>query len=127
MGINQSILYQILARAARSQGQGQITYGDLSNQYRAITQDWHDPHGSWDEPLGDLNNDLDALGWPPLSVVVVLQESREPGGRFWQSSPNVPARPRNDLERTILYGQILAQVQVAPWPTEIPTEPLISK
>ena len=114
-------LYAILADVARRRGQ--LTYGQLSQRYHDDTEDWHEPHGSWDFPLGELNRVLHAVGWPPLSAVVVLQGTGEPGGRFWESSPNIPPRPSDGLTRTTLYAQVLAQVHAAHWPVAIPTAP----
>ncbi len=121
MDIDLHHLYAVLAPVARNQGQ--ITYGDLSQRYYDRTQDWHEPHGSWDEPLGELNRLLHSGGWPPLSAVVVLQKEREPGGKFWESSPNIPRRPANDVARIALYGQILAQLHAADWPEIMPLAP----
>lgn len=121
MDIDLEDLYAILAAVARNQGQ--ITYGQLSQRYYDRTQDWHEPHGSWDEPLGELNRILHAVRWPPLSAVVVLQDVGEPGGRFWESSPNIPARPADDVARIARYGQILRQVHEADWPAAIPNAP----
>lgn len=119
--MNFDVLYTILAEVA--QNQGQLTYTDLSQAYLAQTQDWHEPHGSWDQPLGQLNLMLHGVGWPPLSAVVVLQATSEPGGGFWQSSPNVPPRPANDVARIALYGQLLGQVHAAQWPAVMPLAP----
>src|SRR4051794_25468775 len=114
-------LYAILAEVARNHGQ--MTYGQLSQRYFDATQDWHEPHGSWDTPLGELNRILHALRWPPLSAVVVLQEVGEPGGGFWESSPNIPARPADEIARIALYSRILRQVHEANWPDTTPLAP----
>ena len=111
-------LYAILVQAARCKGQ--ITYSELSNAYLEATGDWHEPHGSWDAPLGEINVATHSAGLPALSAVVVLKESREPGGLFWGSSPNVPAKPSNEVARIALYGQILGQVHAATWPEALP-------
>jgi hypothetical protein len=92
----------------------------LSQRYHEETGDWHEPHGSWDVPLGEVNVALHAANLPPLSAVVVLQETREPGGRFWGSSPNVPNRPADEVARIAVYGQLLGQVHAANWPAEMP-------
>lgn len=110
-------LYAILVEVAASRMQ--ITYGELSQRYHVQTGDWHEPHGSWDEPLGEVNIALHATGLPPLSAVVVLQDTREPGGRFWGSSPNVPNRPGDQVARITAYGQILAQVHDTNWPVTL--------
>ncbi len=119
--INLEDLYTILAPVAISKGQ--ITYGQLSDRYYERTHELYEPHGTWDEPLGRLNKELDAIRWPPLSAVVVLKETREPGNGFWESSPNIPARPSDDMARITLYSQILRQVHSAPWPVTKPIAP----
>ncbi len=111
-------LFAILSQVARDQGQ--ITYGDLSRLYHEATGEWHEPFGSWDVPLGEINVALHNAGLPALSAVVVLQETREPGGRFWESSPNIPARPRNEVARIAAYGRILHDVHAANWPAALP-------
>jgi len=122
MDINLDDLYAILAEIARNQDQ--ITYGQLSQRYYDRTQDWHEPHGSWDEPLGELNQILHNVGWAPLSSVVVLDDdNREPGGGFWASSPNIPARPTNNIARIAQYGQLLGLVHGELWPAAVPTSP----
>jgi hypothetical protein len=115
------VLYTILADIARTQNI--ITYGQLSQEYCDRTGEWHEPHGTWDEPLGELNRLVYRFGWPAISSVVVLQDSHEPGGKYWGSSPNVPARPSNQVARIALYGQLLSAVHAAPWPVTIPTAP----
>ena len=119
--MNLDILYQILAVVATNRSQ--ITYSKLSQLYSDRTQEWHEPHGSWDEPLGELNRTLHETGWPPLSAVVVLKESGEPGGLFWGSSPNVPERSVDGIERIAAYSQILGTVHDSAWPEEIPVAP----
>ena len=118
-------IYTILAAIARNGTL--LTYGGLSASYHEATGDWHEPHGSWDEPLGQLNQMLYAAGWPALSAVVVLQANGggfgEPGGGFWESSPNVPARPANADARTAQWGQLLNAVYAANWPNVMPTTP----
>lgn len=116
--MNSEILYSILAEVASRKAQ--ITYRELSRRYYEQTQERYEPHGSWDQPLGELNRRLDGHGLPPLSAVVVLQETMEPGGRFWASSPNIPPQPENDLSRIERYAQLLGQVHAADWPAELP-------
>lgn len=111
-------LYTLLVEVARNRRQ--ITYGELSQRYHEQMGDWYEPHGSWDEPLGDVNIALHAAGLPPLSAVVVLQDTREPGGRFWGSSPNVPDRPSDQMARIAAYGELLGQVHDVNWPVTLP-------
>ena len=119
--IDVEVLYSILAGVARNQRQ--ITYGELSQAYFDRTQEWHEPHGTWDEPLGEVNRLVHETGWPAISSVVVMQDTKEPGGRYWGSSPNVPARPSNSVARIARYGQLLSAVHAAPWPEGIPVGP----
>jgi len=118
MAVDLEHLYAILAPVARNQSQ--ITYGQLSEEYFQRTEERHDPHGTWDAPLGELNRILHTVRWPSLSAVVVLQDGREPGGGFWESSPNIPRRPGNEIDRIMSYAAILRQVHAAPWPEAIP-------
>src|SRR5215207_8316490 len=111
-------LYAILVQVARRRGQ--ITYTDLSNAYQEAAGEWHEPHGSWDGPLGEVNVAAHSAGLPALSAVVVLKETREPGGLFWGSSPGVPVKPRDEVTRIGLYGQILGRVHAATWPETLP-------
>jgi hypothetical protein len=119
--VNLDDLYAVLADVARNRSL--ITYGQLSQRYYDATTHWLEPHGSWDVPLGQLNRTLHVIQWPPLSAVVVLHESGEPGGGFWESSPNIPPRPSDALDRTALWARILNEVYAAHWPATLPTAP----
>jgi hypothetical protein len=97
------------------------TYGELSRAYHARTGDWFEPHGSWDAPLGYLNNRLYvAIRAPALSALVILQNTNEPGGRFWGCAPNVPKRPQNDIARLFEWNRILKDVLAYQWPPILP-------
>jgi hypothetical protein len=112
--VNLDDLYMILrtwALAGRPQ-----TYKRLSEAYQAQTGDWLHWHGSWDEPLGAINNRLAAVGAPALSAVVILLDQNEPGGEFWGCAPNVPPRPRTDHARLAEWTRILNEVRAYPWP-----------
>lgn len=111
-------LYVILRTWAS--GKGPQTYGDLSHAYQARTGVWFEPHGSWDKPLGDLNNRLAVIGAPALSALVILKEANEPGGKFWGCAPNVPRRPSNEIDRLNKWSGIVEEVQSYPWPENLP-------
>lgn len=96
------------------------TYTQLSNSYHALTGIWFEPHGSWDAPLGELNELLALAGAPALSALVVLQETSEPGDGFWGSASNVPLRPRKDIDRLSEWSRIAAAVIKHPWPSSLP-------
>ncbi len=123
--MNFDAIYAVLAAVARDETL--LTYGDLSTRYHDETGDWHEPHGSWDAPLGELNQMLHAIDWPPLSAVVVLQARGggfgEPGGGFWESSANMPARPADADARTAQWGHLLRNMYEAEWPDAMPTTP----
>lgn len=101
---------------------GQIhTYTELSWQYKARTGDWFEPHGSWDAPLGALNQRLDGIRAPALSALVVLnKEPPEPGGGFWGCAPNVPPRPKSDMQRLVTWQAIVKAVYAYRWPSSLP-------
>jgi hypothetical protein len=111
-------LYEVLRQWAVG-GKPQ-TYGDLSRAYHARTGDWYEPHGSWDGPLGELNNRLAVVGAPALSALVILQDGNEPGGRFWGCAPNVPRRPQNDIARLAEWDRIVKAVLAYRWPAMLP-------
>ena len=122
MAIDVDRIYRILSVEARNQRT--LTYLGLSQSYAAATGEWHEPHGSWDAPLGELNQSLHDVSWPPLSAVVVLERTQRPGGLFWGSADSVPALQAN--EREDAYVAILNEVFAAPWPNEFPSEPPLS-
>jgi len=111
-------LYVVLRKWAS--GKGPQSYTDLSHKYQARTGDWFEPHGSWDKPLGELNNRLATIGAPALSALVILQGANEPGGGFWGCAPNVPRRPSNEIERLEEWNRIVAEVRAYPWPDILP-------
>lgn len=96
------------------------SYSDLSKAYHKLTDDWFEPHGSWDNTLGTINNRLSKIGAPALSVLVILKEENEPGGEFWGSAPNVPERPRNELARVTEWNRIVKDVCAYDWPELLP-------
>ncbi len=96
------------------------TYKDLSLAYQARTGDWFPYHGTWDAPLGEINQRLAAIDAPALSALVILQGKNEPGGGFWGCAPNVPYRPKNEAERTAAWSLILNEVTTYSWPPMLP-------
>lgn len=97
------------------------SYTNLSEVYRAKTGDWYEPHGSWDTPLGQLNNALANAGAPAISALVILKEANEPGGNFWGCAPNVPERPKDDITRLLEWNKILNNIFVYQWSDSIPS------
>lgn len=95
-------------------------YTQLSHDYHARTANWFEPHGSWDVPLGELNSHLAAVGAPALSALVILQGKNEPGAGFWGCAPNVPHRPRNDIQRLTEWSRIVQVVIGFNWPPVLP-------
>jgi hypothetical protein len=97
------------------------TYTELSLAYQARTNDWFEPHLSWDVPLGELNQHLyDAIEAPAISALVVLKAAQEPGGNFWGCAPNVPARPATDVARLAEWARIVKDVHAYRWPSALP-------
>lgn len=119
---NLDALYVVL-RAWAVAKPGQIhPYSELSRQYHARTGDWFEPHGSWDAPLGALNQRLhEVANAPALSAVVVLKKDPpEPGGGFWGSAANVPPRPKSDTQRLVTWSKVVAMVFAYAWPPALP-------
>jgi hypothetical protein len=117
--IDLDIVYEILVSAAKTPDRP-FTYSDLSERYQESTGEYHEPYGSWDAPLGDVNRRVANAGLPPLSVIVWLKETYQPGGGFWGASPNAPARPKNERERDALLLRLLNEVWAANWPAALP-------
>jgi uncharacterized protein (DUF433 family) len=120
MAIDVNELYVILREVARRGGI--VSYEDLSRLYHKSTGEWHEPHGTWDVPLGRLNRQTNADGLPPISAVVTYKRQSEdedwspPGAGFWQSSPAVPPRPPTAEERLRVWYEFLRRVHAVPWP-----------
>jgi hypothetical protein len=119
MDPNLDDLYLVL-RGWAQKTPADTTYTALSHAYQARTGDWFEPHGSWDGPLGELNDRLHAIGAPALSVLVVLKATGEPGGNFWGCAPNVPPRPKKDIDRVAEFARICKEVLAYPWPAQLP-------
>ena len=117
-GIDLEVLYTILREAARKKKP--ITYGTLSQVYTQKTGMWREPHGTWDYPLGALNNWLHRAGLPAITVLVVTAETMEPGSGFWGSCPLVPARSTDGGERLAACVRIQAEVYNTRWPFSLP-------
>lgn len=96
------------------------TYTQLSHEYYKKTGVWFEPHGSWDAPLGELNNLLASASAPAISALVVLQETKEPGDGFWGCASNVPSRPKKDIDRLAVWSHIVKNVIVFNWPIALP-------
>lgn len=121
MDINISMLYEILREVVRQgnidENKGLITYGDVSKEYEILTGVNHSPHGTWDVPLGQINNICNNHGLPPISAVVVLSDTHVPGNGFWGCAPNVPNKPLDENEALSTWLDIWKrEVLSADWP-----------
>ena len=111
------VVYKILAAWAK---QKQVkTYKDLSHAYALETGVGFEAHGTWDDPLGAINNIVVRWGAPAISSLVVLQSTFEPGGGFWGCAANVPARPKADEERLKVLTEIQKAVHAYAWPATL--------
>ena len=113
-------LYEVLRQWATVGKGAPQTYTQLSQDYKARTGEWFEPHGSWDAPLGELNQLLASIGAPALSALVVLQETREPGDGFWGCASNVPSRPKKNIDRLAEWSGIVSKIVDFEWPTTLP-------
>lgn len=96
------------------------TYSQLSHDYGALTGEWFEPHGSWDAPLGELNNLLASIGAPALSALVILNDTKEPGDGFWGCAPNVPPRPKREIDRLTVWSGIVGDIGKFNWTASLP-------
>ena len=115
-----NILYVILRQFA--QQHLTRTYCQLSEAYRDRTKVWFEPHGSWDWPLDEINKRLDAATprRPPISAVIINQETRHPGGGFWGCCSRTHRVLRNNAERGDEHIMILNEVYDTDWPAHLP-------
>jgi hypothetical protein len=72
--------------------------------------------------LGELNKLLASVGAPALSALVFLQETKEPGDGFWDCAPNVPHRPKKDIDRLTEWSHIVTAIGNYNWPTKLPSK-----
>lgn len=120
------ILYRILVSTARRHNT--MFYEDVSTAYERETGIWYHFHGTWDEPLGEINTILSQQQprLPALSAVVVkkpgpgVMEQPLPGGRFWGCCVTVPERPRSRDRQIEVWSGILNEVYAIVWPDELP-------
>jgi hypothetical protein len=118
MKVSVEIIYEILIKW--SQSKTTKTYTELSSEYHAITNEWFEPHGSWDDPLGKLANVLSVASAPPLTSLVILKGQNEPGGDFWGCAPNVPSRPKKTLTRMNEWMRMVNECYSYNWPISMP-------
>lgn len=111
-------LYAVLVKWARNNKRG--TYAELSRDYEVRTGESFSPHGSWDQPLGEVNRRLAAASAPALTAIVVRGDTGRPGGNFWGCASNVPSRPRSELDRETVWGSIIDAVSAYDWPRNLP-------
>ena len=116
--IDLAVLYGVLRGVATSKGI--ISHEDLSRLYHEATGNWHEPQGSWDVSLAELNGHSRAAGLPPISAVVAGRPRRDdnfepPTSGFW-GSPGVPAMPRKAADRLLVWMGFVNLTHQAAWP-----------
>jgi hypothetical protein len=115
---DEDITYDILRQIAIDRTTR--TYGELSQLYLDRTRIWFEPHGSWDQVLDRINKRLEARNLPPLSAVIVNQETQEPGGGFWGCCARTRNPPRRAEDRRLEHIVILNEVYDVSWPATLP-------
>ena len=116
--IDLAVLYGILRGVATSKGV--ISHEDLSRLYYQATGNWHEPQGTWNGPLAEVNGHAKAAGLPPLTAVVADRPRREdnfgpPTSGFW-GSPGVPPMPRKAADRLLVWMGFVNLAHRATWP-----------
>jgi hypothetical protein len=111
------VVYKILVSWAKRKHVG--TYLELTNAYAVETGVGFEAHGTWDDPLGAINNIAVRWDAPAISSLVVLQSTFEPGGGFWGCAANVPARPKVEDERLKVLSEIQKAVHAYDWPATL--------
>jgi hypothetical protein len=111
------VVYKILVSWAREKKVR--SYLDLSHAYAAETGVGFEAHGTWDDPLGAINNIAVRWGAPAISALVILKGSNEPGGGFWGCADNVPAKPKSPMDRLAVVTRIQNEVHAYDWPATL--------
>lgn len=123
MDVDLDSLYAVLIRWIVDGKAHYQPYTRLSDDYEARTGLRLEPHGSWDIPLGSLNQQLSCAGAPALSALVVLKssmrESPEPGSGFWGSADTVPSRPKSAMARMEAWSRIIGDIERYDWPDSL--------
>lgn len=123
MDVDLDALYAVLVRWIVDGKARYQPYAKLSEDYEARTGVHFSPHGSWDIPLGALNQRLSRAGAPALSALVVLKSSMregpEPGSGFWGSADTVPSRPGNAMARLEAWSRIVGDIERYDWPASL--------
>jgi len=120
MGVDLPTLYRVLCDVARNRPTTPFTYTRLSEAYARRTHVQFDPHGTWDMPLDAINKRLEGAGLPPLSALVVTQDTGMPGPGFWGTCVRTQNVARNADDRLMAYASIVNEVYEANWPAEMP-------
>jgi hypothetical protein len=120
--IDLAVLYAILRGVAARKGI--VSYEELSRLYHEAAGEWHGPHGTWEEPLAQVNGHARAAGLPPISALVTDKPDEKsgfgpPGGGFWDS-PGVPPRPRKGDDRLLVWMGFVNLAHRASWPQTLP-------
>jgi hypothetical protein len=120
--IDLTVLYGILRGVAMSKGI--ISYEDLSRLYHEAMGDWHEPQGTWDVPLAQVNGQARAAGLPPISALVTDRPRQgdnyePPASGFW-GSPGVPPRPRKVDDRLMIWMGFVNLAYRVAWPEKLP-------
>ena len=73
-------------------------------------------------PLDEINKRLDAVipRRPPLSVMIVNQDTRQPGGGFWGCCSRTQHTSSNNEERSQEHILILNEDYDTIWPLRLP-------
>jgi hypothetical protein len=120
MKVDLPTLYRALCEVARKRPPTPFTYTKLSEAYRRQAGVFFDPHGSWDMPLDTINKRLEDVGFPPLSALVVTQETGMPGPGFWKTCARTQKVRRSSDDLLLEYARILEEVYAAQWPADLP-------
>lgn len=113
---NQAV-YEVLVSWAKAGEAG--TYERLSYDYERVKGVRFHWFGTWDDPLGAINNIVARWKAPPISALVVLKGSNEPGRGFWACADNVPKRPRSTMKRIEVTIELQHAVHAYDWPATL--------
>lgn len=122
MGFNvdHAVLYAILREWAAQEAVK--SYTDLSHEYMRRSSHWVGPE-EWAPYLFWINERVHTIGAPALSSIIGTKREdsvSEPGFGFWEGGPQVPARPKKEIDRLLIWAGIVKQVHQFDWPKVMP-------
>lgn len=101
-----------------------IYYSVVSTRYHRRTDEYHEPHGTWDQHLGELNRLAFAEVEVAISPIVTYkpndnQSPGPPGHGMW-GTPGVPPCPSGKAAQEAEWHRLVNLAHLQTWPETLP-------